>query len=532
MATELPQLTATANAVDCNRGELRLSASELEFINESLRKNQTYFRLDLVAEVGSGSKKQSTKHQHSSPSSTHSPLDPCAVISSSTLPPIGVDSAACSGLRNQSSSSSSFQSGRRRSGESRNSLPSSSTDTVPIGSHSVPKTANSCSTHSGSSSRSTSSSRSEINDESSARKSLVDPPSAAAISTTTSAILGSTAIYDTFPTEGYGAFVNTICAATTATSGAANGELDECEILERWRTLCRSIMVRLCDDTSASLFAVLPFGAMPPTEGALDRLAKDVAPAVPISITDVISKLDTDGYASLVEFVADVDTVWTCAFRSSEPGSTLWMEAHRASVVFRNMLEQEKLLDFVIMPEPRKAKENDAAIVKGSGETESLPESTTGQQQREQSGEEQRRYDEQLVDTEMADHEGDQKDTAGGLGADSSEGGDDQIGAGTIETSTCAEDRKRFQELLGTLTQEQHLQLYDLFQQAAVWKEMPDGVVELDDKRTSVEVFRQMVRWCEGNTEQSAIQPPSSGNPDEPGGPTAHPETTTDEVEI
>eukprot|EP00922_Rhytidocystis_sp_ex-Travisia-forbesii_P051470 GHVS01076383.1.p1 GENE.GHVS01076383.1~~GHVS01076383.1.p1 ORF type:complete len:414 (+),score=53.89 GHVS01076383.1:567-1808(+) len=409
------------------------------------------------------------------------------------------------------------------------SLPSSSTDTVPAGSHSLSKTANSCSTHSGSSSRSTSSSRSGINDETSARKSLIGLPSTADICTDTSALL--TSIYHTFTTEGSGAFANTTCAATTTTSGAA-----ESDALERWRMLCRSIMVRLCDNASATLFASVPFGAMPATEGALERLAKDVAPAVPISITDVISKLDTDAYASLVEFVADVDTVWTCAFRSSEPGSTLWMEAHRASLVFRNMLEQENLLDFVIMPEPRKEKEHDAPMVKGNVETESLPESTTGQQQMEQSGEEQRRHDEQLVDTEMCDQEGDQADTAVGIGAagiSEGAGAHEQIGAGTIETSTCAEDRKRFQELLGTLTQEQHLQLYDLFQQAAVWKEMPDGVVELDDKRTSVEVFRQMVRWCEGNTEHSSIQPPSSGHPEQSSEHAAQqPETTTDEIEI
>eukprot|EP00922_Rhytidocystis_sp_ex-Travisia-forbesii_P051477 GHVS01076391.1.p1 GENE.GHVS01076391.1~~GHVS01076391.1.p1 ORF type:complete len:527 (+),score=106.17 GHVS01076391.1:138-1718(+) len=526
METELPQLTAAANANrGCNRGELCLSAGELEFINERLRKNQTYFRLDLVAEVSSGSKKQSRKQQHSSPnsSSTHSHLP------SSTLQAMGGDSPACSGLGNQSGASSSFQAGRRRSGESRHSLPSSSTDTAPAGSHYVAKTANGCSTHSGSSSRSTSSSRSGIHDESSARKSLIGLPSTSAISADTSGLLGSASVYNTFTTEGSAAFADTTCAATATTVGVENGELDEIHVLERWRTLCRSIMVRLCEDASASLFASLPFGAMPATEGALDRLTKDVAPAVPMSISDVISKLDTDAYASLVEFVADVDTVWTCAFRSSEPGSTLWMEAHRASLVFRNMLEQEKLLEFVIMPEPRKEKELDSPI-----------ESTSGQQHLEQqSGEEQRQHDEQLVDAEMDDHEGDQNVTGDGIGADSNEGGDanEQPMAGTIETSTCAEDRKRFQELLGTLTQEQHLQLYDLFQQAAVWKEMPDGVVELDDKCTSVEVFRQMVRWCEGNTEQLEMQRPPSGNLEESGESAAVPETTTtttttDKVEI
>eukprot|EP00922_Rhytidocystis_sp_ex-Travisia-forbesii_P051462 GHVS01076375.1.p1 GENE.GHVS01076375.1~~GHVS01076375.1.p1 ORF type:complete len:537 (+),score=74.83 GHVS01076375.1:77-1687(+) len=536
MATELRHLTASTNSLDCNRGELRLTPAELHFINESLSKNnQSYFRLDLVADVSSGSKKQPRKEPHNSLGPSCYFTDSSFLHSSSVTFPSAASSVqeAIRALRKESNASSVFQT----PGESPNSFPASSTDAVPAGSQSADKPANSCSTHSGSSSRSTNSSRSEINAEASARKSLNGlPSSTVAISTDTSALLSSASLSNTITSEPShvpsGAFSSTTCAATTSTTGAANGDLDENDALERWRMLCRSVMVTLCDDMSAGLFASLPFGSMSTSEGALERLAKDVAPAVPISITEVIAKLDTDGYASFVEFVADVDTVWTCAFRASEPGSHLWMEAHRASLVFRNLLEHEKLLDFVIMPEPRKHEQN-AAAEKMAGEAESLPESTVGQQQVDQPGEEQRPHDEQVVDSEMGGELGDQNGSEGGTPSSSNEGastGEPGV-AGTIDTSTCAEDRKRFEDLLGTLTQEQHLQLYDLFQQTAVWKEMPDGVVELDDKRTSVEVFRQMVLWCEGNTEESVAKHLSE-IPEHSGSAVSGPGETTDELQI
>jgi len=64
------------------------------------------------------------------------------------------------------------------------------------------------------------------------------------------------------------------------------------------------------------------------------------------------------------------------------------------------------------------------------------------------------------------------------------------------ETPIQEEEFSVMSELLGNLTEDDHRILYDKFRESACWNQKGD-IVELDDKNTSPERFREMIRWCE-----------------------------------
>ncbi|CXI43323.1 conserved Plasmodium protein, unknown function [Plasmodium berghei] len=72
----------------------------------------------------------------------------------------------------------------------------------------------------------------------------------------------------------------------------------------------------------------------------------------------------------------------------------------------------------------------------------------------------------------------------------------DIIGSQTIEQSINEEEKLSFQLLLGKLHQDIHFELFRKFKSKAVWKTLESGEIELDDKLTKADVFREMYNWC------------------------------------
>ncbi|EUD72850.1 hypothetical protein YYG_01850 [Plasmodium vinckei petteri] len=73
---------------------------------------------------------------------------------------------------------------------------------------------------------------------------------------------------------------------------------------------------------------------------------------------------------------------------------------------------------------------------------------------------------------------------------------DSIIESQTIEQSINEEEKLSFQLLLGKLHQDIHFELFRKFKSKAVWKTLEGGEIELDDKLTKADVFREMYNWC------------------------------------
>ncbi|SOV23320.1 conserved Plasmodium protein, unknown function [Plasmodium sp. DRC-Itaito] len=58
------------------------------------------------------------------------------------------------------------------------------------------------------------------------------------------------------------------------------------------------------------------------------------------------------------------------------------------------------------------------------------------------------------------------------------------------------EEKLAFQLLLSKLNQDTHFELFRKFKNKAVWKTLEGGEIELDDKLTRADVFREMYNWC------------------------------------
>ncbi|GAW81011.1 hypothetical protein, conserved [Plasmodium gonderi] len=80
----------------------------------------------------------------------------------------------------------------------------------------------------------------------------------------------------------------------------------------------------------------------------------------------------------------------------------------------------------------------------------------------------------------------------------------------TIEQSINEEEKLAFQLLLGKLHQDIHFELFRKFKNKAVWKTLEGGEIELDDKLTKADVFREMYNWCKDQLELKSKQSDSS----------------------
>ncbi|GIX63114.1 bromodomain protein [Babesia caballi] len=58
-------------------------------------------------------------------------------------------------------------------------------------------------------------------------------------------------------------------------------------------------------------------------------------------------------------------------------------------------------------------------------------------------------------------------------------------------------EKLQFQEILSTLSAENHLEMYIAFEYLAVWRNVGNGDIELDDEATNPNVFREMMRWAQ-----------------------------------
>eukprot|EP00371_Babesia_bovis_P002108 XP_001610755.1 hypothetical protein [Babesia bovis T2Bo] len=58
------------------------------------------------------------------------------------------------------------------------------------------------------------------------------------------------------------------------------------------------------------------------------------------------------------------------------------------------------------------------------------------------------------------------------------------------------EEKLQFQDALAALSPENHVELYIAFEKLAVWRNIGNGEIELDDDATDPNVFRDMMRWA------------------------------------
>ncbi|SOV78095.1 conserved Plasmodium protein, unknown function [Plasmodium sp. gorilla clade G3] len=68
------------------------------------------------------------------------------------------------------------------------------------------------------------------------------------------------------------------------------------------------------------------------------------------------------------------------------------------------------------------------------------------------------------------------------------------------------EEKLAFQLLLSKLNQDTHFELFRKFKNKAVWKTLEGGEIELDDKLTRADVFREMYNWCKFQLEMKNKQ--------------------------
>ncbi|GFE54021.1 ABC transporter, putative [Babesia ovis] len=72
------------------------------------------------------------------------------------------------------------------------------------------------------------------------------------------------------------------------------------------------------------------------------------------------------------------------------------------------------------------------------------------------------------------------------------------------------EEKVQFQDALSALSPENHVELYIAFENTAVWRNVGNGEIELDDDATDPNVFRDMMRWANqanNNHVESDLQP-------------------------
>ncbi|PFH37682.1 hypothetical protein BESB_000240 [Besnoitia besnoiti] len=319
-----------------------------------------------------------------------------------------------------------------------------------------------------------------------------------------------------------------------------------------WVCWMHEVLVELCKQPVCLPF----FPRVSPRDAHYPELARKVYPAVPITLESVLDRLERNEYTCTEEVFNDVYTVFLCAFRYYEPGNQYWMMAQEASIVFQALTQNKPLLscDFdaavaaAVNPSSASAAAGAAAASARAGvAVPSLPpasasaQSTLGKQT-----------------ASRAERKGKGGREAGKAGKGAARGRPAlQAAAGTpngdwgsADAATAvpgapalppgagvsaaamgvvtAQEREAFQQILGQLDMEVHLELYSVFKDRAMWLSFGTGEVELDDASTAPVVFREMVAWCRGRLAEqqqrqaaAASQHPHAPNAPPPAGHSA-----------
>ncbi|KAH8740242.1 hypothetical protein FG386_001517 [Cryptosporidium ryanae] len=237
---------------------------------------------------------------------------------------------------------------------------------------------------------------------------------------------------------------------------------------------------------------------------------KNCSPIKPISFNKIIKKLENNEYINASSVFSDIYSVWICAFRSVEPGGILWTKTIDACLNFNLKLLNEPLKDDFYLTFPGK--------MKGGRNTDNVNTDGPPFKKTNNSGKNNSIYEERYNKefylnnggTEMSGIDVDffsgnknkrtnqqnnfskPNNKSGKKGASSSSFGS----YNSINDIISESERREFQSLLGKLSQNDHVELFNSFLSTAHWKEVNTGEVELDDQKTPPGIFREMIKWC------------------------------------
>ncbi|KEP62035.1 UNVERIFIED_CONTAM: hypothetical protein HHA_264020 [Hammondia hammondi] len=295
-----------------------------------------------------------------------------------------------------------------------------------------------------------------------------------------------------------------------------------------WVCWMHEVLVELCKQPVCLPF----FPRVSPKDAHYPELARKVFPATPITLESVLDRLERNEYTCTEEVFNDVYTVFLCAFRYYEPGNQYWMMAQEASIVFQSLTQNKPLLScdfdaFVAGTANCAGAAVGPAMAGAAGSHSTIKQSAS-------------RVERKARGRDGKSVKGPKGRTTGlNSGGPSPELGNAYHGAGAgapvlppgaglppASGVVTPEEREAFQQILGQLDMEVHLELYSVFKDRAMWLSFGTGEVELDDASTAPEVFREMVTWCRGRlAEKQQRQATSHGLPHAPNvlSPSSHP---------
>ncbi|ORM42013.1 uncharacterized protein BXIN_1033 [Babesia sp. Xinjiang] len=209
-----------------------------------------------------------------------------------------------------------------------------------------------------------------------------------------------------------------------------------------WVEKFHDVISSLCRTKSGSVF-------VKPLEIDLSNLSntteeQEPLPQLPnVTLQIVLEKLLSNNYTSATEAFAEVYSLLLTMFKFQDPGTMPWMSTHDACC------KLEKL-----------------------------------------------RRDSGLVDSETANVSFGGKHPPAPLPNAFSKRPQVTLGIVAETRPISADEKVQFQDVLAALSPENHVELYIAFEYLAVWRNVGNGEIELDDDATNPNVFRDMLRWA------------------------------------
>ncbi|KAK6590873.1 hypothetical protein RS030_111873 [Cryptosporidium xiaoi] len=241
------------------------------------------------------------------------------------------------------------------------------------------------------------------------------------------------------------------------------------------------------------------------------KYLNDCSPIKPISFNKIIKKLENNEYLNAANVFNDIYSVWICAFRAIEPGGILWTKTIDACLNFNLKLLNEPLKDDFSLTFPGTTK--NSGINKGSKNIDDV--NKDGPPFKKMNEKNNVFYNERYKKESYLPNYGTGASSVGndhfsnnknkrtnqqGNSKSNNKGGkknsNNYESSNSLNNTISEVERREFQLLLGKLSQNDHVELFNSFLSTAHWKEVDTGEVELDDQQTPPNIFREMIKWC------------------------------------
>lgn len=219
--------------------------------------------------------------------------------------------------------------------------------------------------------------------------------------------------------------------------------------LPPWAEKLHKVLSSLCHSKSGNVFVKSPDVDMENNQDAADK-KKEKQPPCKLNLEIVLENLINNKYSSTTEAFADVYMTLLAAFSIEAPGNITWMSAQDACSKLEALRRDSNLVD------------SEIAQVAGFGGKH--PPATQPLQPTRQLP----------VNLDFV----------------------------VAMQPISSQEKLQFQEILHSLPPERHLELYIAFEYLAVWRNLGNGEIELDDETTNPSVFRDMMKWAKERGEQ------------------------------